>query len=91
MYMNYITTTDLRTQSSALVDALKKGVSVSLIHRSQIVGTITPIRTAPTPLRDVGGFIALLKKIRPAKHYSHQKREQLYRRELAKRHGKHIS
>ncbi len=40
--MNFITTTDLRTKSSQLVDSLKKGETVSLIHRSTVVGKITP-------------------------------------------------
>lgn len=40
--MNYITTTDLRTKSTELVDSLKNGRSVSLIHRSQVVGKIVP-------------------------------------------------
>ena len=42
--MNTITTTDLRTKSSDLVTFLKKGNSVSLIHRSKIVGKIIPSR-----------------------------------------------
>ena len=42
--MNYITTTDLRTKSSDLISSLKKGQSISLIHRSSIVGKIIPSR-----------------------------------------------
>lgn len=41
--MNYITTTDLRTKSSDLISTLRKGQSISLIHRSSIVGKIIPI------------------------------------------------
>lgn len=40
--MDYITTTDLRTKSSDLISSLKRGLSISLIHRSTIVGKIIP-------------------------------------------------
>lgn len=42
MCMNHITTTDLRTKSSELITQLESGKSVSLIHRSKIVGKIIP-------------------------------------------------
>lgn len=41
--MNYITTTELRTRSSELINFLLAGETVNLIHRSSIVGTIIPI------------------------------------------------
>lgn len=41
MYMNYITTTQLRTQTSAFVEALLAGKSIDLIHRSKNLGAIT--------------------------------------------------
>lgn len=41
--MNYITTTELRTRSSELIDFLLAGETVNLIHRSSIVGTIVPV------------------------------------------------
>lgn len=44
MYMNYITTTKLRTQSPSLVATLKRGGVVSLIHHSKIIGVIQPVR-----------------------------------------------
>lgn len=40
--MNYITTTELRTRSSELIDFLLAGETVDLIHRSSVVGTIIP-------------------------------------------------
>lgn len=42
MYMNYITTTQLRTMSTSLVDMLMAGEQVNLIHRSKIIGIIEP-------------------------------------------------
>ena len=45
--MNYITTTELRTRSSELIDFLLAGGTVDLIHRSSIVGTIIPKEEEP--------------------------------------------
>ena len=42
VYMNYITTTDLRTKSKDILKALEEGRSINLIHRSKIVGEIKP-------------------------------------------------
>jgi len=47
--MEFITTTDLRTKSSALITSLKNGESISLIHRSKVVGIIKP-KKEPKPL-----------------------------------------
>jgi len=43
--MNLITTTELRTKTSKLVESLLKGEEVDLIHRSRIVATIKPKET----------------------------------------------
>lgn len=40
--MNLITTTELRTKTSKLVESLLRGEEVDLIHRSKIVATIKP-------------------------------------------------
>lgn len=41
--MNYITTTQLRTKTKWLVGMLRKGKTVILIHRSEVVAEIVPI------------------------------------------------
>lgn len=41
--MDYITTTQLRTQTSKLVKALEKGESVTCIHRSKVIGVFEPV------------------------------------------------
>lgn len=40
--MQLITTTELRTKTIELIEALKNGLSVSLIHRSKTIGTVIP-------------------------------------------------
>mgnify|MGYP001615012249 CR=1 FL=1 len=88
--MTYITTTNLRTQSSQLIAHLKKGDAVSLIHRSKIVGVIQPIQDdLAKPFNDeqfdrlVRGFN--LPKSTPAQ------RQQRYTSHLLKKYGQGIS
>jgi len=40
--MNYITTTQLRFETTHLVEALRMGQAVDLIHRSDVIGQIVP-------------------------------------------------
>jgi antitoxin (DNA-binding transcriptional repressor) of toxin-antitoxin stability system len=40
--MNYITTTELRTRTPALVETLLHGGTVDIIHRSKTIGEIKP-------------------------------------------------
>lgn len=87
--MNYITTTDLRTQSSQLVAALKLGKKISLVHRSQIVGEIIPV--APkTKTFDVKTFREFIKPLK-LDTTSYEEREQRYRKHLEEKYGKNLS
>lgn len=89
--MDTITTTNLRTQSSLLVNTLKKGGVVSLIHRSKVVGLIKPQKEAKTltktdikQIRDIAQNLDLPKM-------SYEKRELLYRKQLIDKYGKGLS
>ncbi|HUD45025.1 MAG TPA: hypothetical protein VMR41_05760 [Patescibacteria group bacterium] len=89
--MDYITTTNLRTQSSELVNTLKKGGVVSLIHHSKIVGVIKPkkepkilTKTAITQLRKLAEDLSLQK-------ISYEEREKIYRDHLMDKYGKDLS
>jgi len=90
--MNYITTTDLRTKSSQLVKDLAKGNSVSLIHRSKILGIIKPVQKKSKTMTKAN--IQKLKKL--AKQLdlpdlSYEEREKKYRKHLLEKYGKSIS
>lgn len=87
--MNYITTTDLRTKSSELVEALKKGNSVTLIHRSKVVGEIKPVLKALKPF-DVKELKRLAKSLNLPKT-TYAQRERIYRNHLMKKYGKGLS
>ena len=90
--MEYITTTQLRTKSSQLVASLQKGMTISLIHRSKVVGTIQPKKVQGKPLTREG--ISTLKRLAeelslPKTTYA--QREKTYRAHMMKKYGKGLS
>ncbi len=89
--MEYITTTNLRTKSSQLVNALKKGSKVSLIHRSQIIATIEPIKYAEAPPVTAEKLRAFIKKMKPQKLIPRSRREEIYSKHLKQKYGKGLS
>ncbi len=86
--MNYITTTDLRTKSSELIETLKRGQSVDLIHRSKVVGEIKPKIYDPKPF-DPDKFLKIVAKLNFPKLTPRQI-EARYRAAMIKKHGKSI-
>ncbi len=89
--MDYITTTNLRTQSSKLVDTLKKGGTVSLIHRSKVIGVIKPEKEPKVMTR---ANIDKLKKLAEELNLpktSYKEREKRYRKHLMEKYGKGLS
>ena len=87
--MEYITTTHLRTKSSQLIQSLKKGTRVSLIHRSKVVGIIEPV-TNPPKRFDADKFKQLVKSLNLPKT-TYAQREKIYRAHLMKKYGKGLS
>ena len=85
--MNYITTTQLRTDSTRLVTALRTGEKISLIHRSQLIGVISPLLKTDKTIQSTDQFNKFLDTIRPAVSYPEEKRERIYRRHLTAKYG----
>jgi len=88
--MNYITTTNLRTQSSQLIAHLKKGDTISLIHRSKIVGVIQPIQDDLIKPFNDEKFDRLVRGFHLPKT-THAQRQQRYKSHLLKKYGQDIS
>lgn len=90
--MSFITTTDLRTKSSDLVKSLKEGKSVSIIHRSKIIGVIKPAKEEPKALTrtDINKIKEIAKKLNLPK-MSYKEREEGYRKHLTEKYGKDLS
>lgn len=87
--MNFITTTDLRTKSSTLIESLKNGKSVSLIHRSKIVGVIKPAQEEPKKFN--AERVAQIAKQMNLPRLSYAEREKRYREHVMKKYGKGVS
>ena len=86
--MQTITTTQLRTKSSELIKSLEKGDSISLIHRSKIVGVIKP-REEPKALTraDISKLQKLAEELNLPKT-TYAQRERRYRKHLMEKYGK---
>ncbi|MBI2049563.1 hypothetical protein HYT32_01510 [Candidatus Roizmanbacteria bacterium] len=86
--MNYITATELRTKASQIIRDLKLGSSMSLIHRSKVIGIIKPVYE-PKPF-DANAFKKAIKDLNLPKT-TYTQREKIYRARLMKKYGKDIS
>lgn len=87
--MNYLTTTQLRTKSSQLVNSLSKGHTVSLVHRSKIIGEIKPVKESAKPF-NAKTFKRLVKSLNLPKT-TYAQREKIYRKHLMEKYGKGLS
>ncbi len=88
--MEIITTTDLRTKSSQLVQKLEKGGEVALVHRSRIVGVIKPANENEVVF-SAEKFRKVMSSFPKLKYISPDIRKKLYRKHLEKKYGKDIS
>ena len=85
--MDYITTTELRTKTKQLLLALKSGKSVKLLHRSKVLGEISPDKNAETPKPfDVKAFRKALEGF-DLEQTTEQEREHRYRKHLEEKYG----
>lgn len=83
--MQTITTTELRTKSKKLVEILRGGRSVDLIHRSQVVGEIRPKIYDPKPFNS-DKFIKVIERLNFPK-LTLKQIEARYRAAMMKKHG----
>lgn len=86
--MQYITTTELRTKSSKVVQTLREGGTLRLIHRSRVVGEIQPVQE-PQPFNPEA-FERFLDSIKPKKLIPQKYREKIYRKHLEEKYGKNL-
>ena len=84
--------TSLRYQTKKVVNLLKDGASLYLIHRSSIIGKIEPLKKIKEKtVEDINKFLILIKEIKPKKLIDSQKRKQIYLKHLKNRYEKDIS
>ena len=89
--MDYITTTDLRTKSSQLVNLLKSGGSIALVHRSELIGEIKPKKKTKILKKfDISQLQKIAASLNLPKT-SYKERERIYRKHLMEKYGKGLS
>ena len=93
MYMNYITTTELRTKTSELIAQLLAGKKEHLIHRSKLIGKIEPQREQARKVltaKDIRELKNIVKSLN-LPQTTIAEREKNYRKHLEDKYGKPIS
>ena len=83
--MNLITSTQLRTQTSRLIEAVLAGNTVDLIHRSKIIGEFRP-KMSKVKVFNAARMEKIVKKLN-LPHLSYAEREKRYRKAMEKKHG----
>ena len=86
--MEFITTTQLRTQAPKILAQLKLGKSIRLVHRSKIVGSITPEINAKTFNPEL--FFEALRDLPPISVSSKQA-DKNYHEHIMKKYGQGLS
>jgi antitoxin (DNA-binding transcriptional repressor) of toxin-antitoxin stability system len=89
--MENISTTELRTKSSKLVESLRKGLTVNLVHRSKVVGSIQPAEAPHSYPNNKSEFETFLKEIKPTSKLSYAERSKRYAQHLKNKYGESIS
>ena len=90
VYMNYITTTQLRTMSPKLVELLLAGSAVNLIYRSRIIGEIKPKTDTQPKVFNAKRMAKILESLNLPKS-TPAERERNYRKAMLQKHGQHFS
>lgn len=87
----FITTTELREQSSKLIQSLINGKTVNLIYRSKIIAKINPLSFSEKTIEDTKILENLFRSLKPKKIIPLKQRKQVYRKYLKQKYGKNLS
>lgn len=99
-YVEFITSTELRTKTKDLIKALNSNEKVKLLHRSKVIGVISPLQEEAPPQKPktLGGLIKAFERLREkypefanAIPESYEERDRLYRERIMKKYGKGLS
>lgn len=91
--MNTITVTELRRNPGKLLQSLDKGMSVTILYRSRVLGVAEPLPKQKKILskKDMSELERMLNKIKPKKLLPKNKRERIYQEHLEEKYGPRIS
>ena len=87
--MNTITAAELRTKTPELVEALRDGYSVNFIHRSTLVGEITPAKKPAKVMskKDIEELMEMAGSLNLPK-LSDKEIDRRYRKHIMQKYGK---
>ena len=90
--MNIITVTELRRNPTKLLETLDKGMSVTILYRSRVLGVAEPLPRPKKLLskKDISELDELLDKIKPKKLLPKSIREKIYQERLEEKYGPRI-
>lgn len=91
MNSQFITTTELREQSSKLIKSLINGKTVNLIYRSKVIARINPLSFSEKTIEDPKILENFLNSLGSKKIIPPKKRKQIYRKYLKQKYGKNLS
>lgn len=91
MTNQFITTTELREQSSKLIKNLIAGKTVNLIYRSKVIAQINPISFSEKTIDNPAELENLFSLLKPKKIIPKEKRKEVYRKHLKQKYGKGLS
>jgi len=91
--MNTITVTELRRNPAKLLESLDKGMSVTILYRSRVLGVAEPLPKQKKILskNDLSDLEKILNKIKPKKLLPKNKRDEIYQKRLEEKYGPRIS
>lgn len=91
--MQYITTTELRTNAKELIEQLKNGKTVKLLHRSRVIGSIKPEEemTKQNKPNAKEFMMAMEDLARETPHNTDEELAKNYREHMEKKYGKYLS
>lgn len=88
--MDFITTTNLRTQTPALIHSMSQGKSVALIHRSKIIGDLVPRKTQTVDVPSLEKFNLFMDRLGaklPKRDLTSKQRQTAYHKHLKIKYG----
>lgn len=90
--MNTITATELRTKTPELIQALMDGYTVDFIHRSTLVGEISPAKKPVKVMsrKDIKELMEMAESLDLPK-LSDKEMDRRYRQHIMKKYGKGLS
>ena len=85
--MKFIAATQLRTKMPELIETIRRGESVNLLYRSQVLAEIRPKKIETKAVKKKLTLSEFLSMIKPDPKTTHEQRDEIYRKHLMEKYG----